>query len=127
MARQPRRSSRSTRGYDRTDRLNELLRRILAEELEHIDDDRLILATITGVVTDRDLSQAKVYVLGNVEDDDLLKAFEDHRKQLQRAIGTQTRLRRVPPLLFTTDEVSRSAGRIETILREINDAADEQD
>jgi len=35
MARQPRRSSRSTRGYDRTDRLNELLRRILAEELEH--------------------------------------------------------------------------------------------
>jgi len=33
----------------------------------------------------------------------------------------------VPPLLFTTDEVSRSAGRIETILREINDAADEQD
>ena len=45
------------RGYERTERLNELLVRILAEEVERLDDDRLGLITITGVETDRDLSR----------------------------------------------------------------------
>ena len=40
------------RGYDRTDRLNELLMRILAEELELIDDEVLGFVTVTGVQTD---------------------------------------------------------------------------
>ena len=48
------------RGYDRTDRLNELLTRILAEELEIIDDEVLGFITVTGVQTDKSLTQAKV-------------------------------------------------------------------
>ena len=39
------------RGYDRTDRLNELLIRILAEELEIIDDEVLGFVTVTGVLS----------------------------------------------------------------------------
>ena len=48
------RSGGSVRGYQRVDRLNELLVRILAEELERIDDDRLGFVTVTGVETDQD-------------------------------------------------------------------------
>ena len=59
---QGRRSGGATRGYDRTDRLNELLVRILADEVERIDDDRLGFLTVAGVETDRDLSMARVYV-----------------------------------------------------------------
>jgi ribosome-binding factor A len=50
--RRPRRPT-SARPVPRTARLNELLRQIVAEELERIDDERLELVTITNVDVDR--------------------------------------------------------------------------
>ena len=107
-------------GYVRTDRLNELLVRILAAEVERLDDDRLGLVTVTGVETDRNLSQARVFVVAEIPDDELVDLLEEHRVRLQRAISEQSRLRRVPPLVFVADETVRSADRIEAILRELN-------
>ena len=107
-------------GYVRTDRLNELLVRILAAEVERLDDDRLGLVTVTGVETDRNLSQARVFVVAEIPDDELVDLLEEHRVRLQRAISAQSRLRRVPPLLFVADETVRSADRIEAILRELD-------
>ena len=107
MARSRQRSSGAPRGFDRTDRLNELLTRILAEELEYIDDVRLDLVTVMGVATDRDLSQAKVYVTGGAADDEVLEALGEHRSRLQRAIADRARLRRTPPLVFRVDEAAR--------------------
>ena len=121
MARSRQRSGGAPRGFDRTDRLNELLTRILAEELERIDDVRLDLVTVTGVDTDRDLSQAKVYVTGGAADDEVIEALEEQRSRLQRAIGDRTHLRRTPPLVFRVDEAVRSAERIEDILRRLRD------
>jgi len=109
----------SARGYQRTDRLNELLVRILAGELERIDDDRLGFLTITGVETDQDLSIARVFLTSDIDDAELLEAMADHRPRLQRAIGDQARVRRVPPLTFVVDDTVRSADRIEKILRGI--------
>jgi len=117
---QGRRPAGGARGYDRADRLNELLVRILAEEVERIDDDRLGLITITGVETDRDLSQARVFVIAEVPDEELVDLLDEHRARLQRAISERSRLRRVPPLVFVADETVRSADRIEAILRELN-------
>ena len=117
MARSRQRSGGAPRGFDRTDRLNEHLTRILAEELERIDDERLDLVTVMGVDTDRDLSQAKVYVAGGAVDDEVIEALEEQRSRLQRAIGGRARLRRIPPLVFRVDEAARSAERIEDILR----------
>jgi len=122
MGRSAQRRSRfggSTRGYQRTDRLNELLVRILAGELERIDDDRLGFVTITGVETDQDLSIARVFLTADIDDAELLEAMADHRPRLQRAIGDQARVRRVPPLTFVVDDTARSADRIEEILRGI--------
>ncbi len=113
------RSGGSTRGYQRTDRLNELLVRILAEELERIDDDRLGFVTVAGVETDQDLSIARVFLTSDVDDADLLEAMAEHRPRLQRAIGDQARVRRVPPLTFVVDDTVRSADRIEEILRNL--------
>ncbi|SVA41865.1 uncharacterized protein METZ01_LOCUS94719, partial [marine metagenome] len=75
------------RGYERTERLNELLVRILAEEVERLDDDRLGLITITGVETDRDLSRARVFVIAEVPDEELVDLLDEHRARLQRAIS----------------------------------------
>ena len=111
------RSGRSARGYQRADRLNELRVRILADELERIDDERLGFVTVAGVETDQDLSIARVFLTSDVDDADLLKAMAEHRPRLQRAIGNQARVRRVPPLTFLVDDTVRSADRIEEILR----------
>ena len=119
-----RRPSGSARGYDRADKLNELLVRILAGEFERIDDDRLGFLTISAVETDRDLSMARVYVISDAEDEELLEALGELRPRLHRAIGDQGRLRRVPPLVFVVDETARSADRIEEILRGL-DSSDE--
>ena len=108
------------RGYDRTDRLNELLTRILAEELEIIDDEVLGFITVTGVQTDKSLTQAKVFVTGELDDEVLCSRLEIHRSRLQRVINEQSRLRRVPSLSFFVDDTAESAERIENLLRELN-------
>jgi ribosome-binding factor A len=116
------RGSGGSRGYERTDRLGELLREIVAEEIERIGDERLELVTITGVDVDRELERARVYYtsLGKDErDPELLEALAEHRGRVRRAIGNQARVRRVPEVVFAPDDAQRSAERIEDILRGI--------
>jgi ribosome-binding factor A len=123
-----RRQNRGPHDYPRTARLNELIRQIVAEEVERIDDDALGLATIVAVETEPDLHSATVYVsgLGGPEADAALaEALGEHRKRLQSAIGRQARFKRTPELTFAADEVTRSANRIETILRDLKQADDE--
>lgn len=117
-----RRQASGPHDYPRTARLNELVRHIVAEELERIDDERLHLVTVVDVVCEADLRNATVYVtgLGGPEDDEaIVEALGDHRKHLQATINRQTRFKRTPELIFAADEVTRSANRIETILRDL--------
>ncbi|MGI9608296.1 MAG: ribosome-binding factor A [Acidimicrobiales bacterium] len=120
MASRRRHVQRRDPGAQRSSRLNELLREIIAEELTRIDDERLEWVSVTHVKTDRSLDRAIVSftaALGSGEDEDALVAvFEEHRKRLQAAVGRQTQLRRTPPLQFEPDHQLRSASRIEDIL-----------
>ncbi len=58
------RERRAGRHFPRTARINELLREVLADELERFADadDRLRLLTVTGVEVAADLATAKVYL-----------------------------------------------------------------
>jgi ribosome-binding factor A len=127
-----RRQARGPHDYPRTARLNELVRQIVAEELERIDDERLMLVTVVDVVCEADLRNATVYVtgLGGPEDDAaIIEALGDHRTHLQATINRQTRFKRTPELIFAADEVTRSANRIETILADlqVDDDRDQDD
>ena len=104
--------------YPRTARLNELIREIVAEQVERLDDDRLQLVAITQVVVDRDLHQGIVYfdTLDEDGDDEVRTALEEHRVKLQGAIARQTRLKRTPHLVFSPDDVQRGAERIDGII-----------
>ncbi len=110
-----------TRGKGpRTVRLGELLREVLAEELDRIDDPRLELVSITSVDVDADLNRAIVYydsVVGEAGDPEVLEAFGACRVRLQAAVGRQIHARKTPILQFRPDEVIRSAERIDEILR----------
>ncbi len=116
-----RKRPQSTRQYPREARLNELLRQIIASELDRIDDPRLEMATINEVSTDRDLTLAQVFVgvVDESEDEEVLDALDEHDRRLRRAINDQARLRRTPPLRFQIDQTMRSAERIDEILRGI--------
>ena len=118
-----RRHDRGPHDYPRTARLNELIRQIVAGELELIDDERLELATVVAVEVEPDLRHGVVYVssvAGEEGDAAVVEALGEHRHTLQTAIGRQARFKRVPELEFRPDEVTRGAARIEKILRDIH-------
>ncbi|MCC6438340.1 MAG: 30S ribosome-binding factor RbfA [Acidimicrobiales bacterium] len=122
MNRRRRSQGSSTRHYPRTARVNELLREILGEELERIDDPRLELVSITGVVVNPELTSAMVYyssLSGPDRDPEVLEALAERRVRLQAAIGKQARLRRTPELHFGADTGIREGWRVEEILKEI--------
>jgi ribosome-binding factor A len=116
------RSTGTGRDYPRTARVNELLREILAEALEIIDDDRLQLLTITGVDVDRDLSRAVVFfdsLQGEEGDEAVLEALGGLRVRLQATINREAHLRRTPELTFRPDPAVRTGARIDELLRDI--------
>jgi ribosome-binding factor A len=121
-SRSPRSGGRTGRStYPRTARVNEVLREVIAEELERIDDDRLAEVSVTDVRVDADFGHATVWfdALGGAERDaEVVEAFDEYRVRLQGAVGRQVRLRRTPTLGFAPDEVLRSAERIDRILRD---------
>ncbi len=120
MTRRAKRFQPDHRAGHRTARVGELIRRIVAESMEDLDDDRLAMVSVTGVDVDRDLHRAVVWFtsLGDTEegDVDIVEAFAEHAGGLRRAVGDQARLRRTPELVFRPDAVLRSAERIERLL-----------
>jgi ribosome-binding factor A len=122
------RRQHGTRHYPRTARLNELLREIVADELERVDDERLDLVTVIEVEVEPDLRHATVTfasLAGEEGDADVLEGLRDARVRLQAAIARQARTKRVPELAFRPDDVGRRAARLEEVLREIRPPDDD--
>lgn len=106
--------------YPRAARLNEVLREVLADALERMEDfdDRLGMLTVTAVACEPDLRKATVYLssLSDAEADALAEA----RVRLQAAIARQVRLKRTPQLRFSPDPAVAAGQRIEDILRRLD-------
>lgn len=114
----------TARDYPRTARLNTLVREILGEELERIDDERLEFVVITSVVVDGDLKRAVAYYdhsRGEDAEAEIQEAFAERRGRLQSAVARQAKIKRTPELRFETDAVLRNAERIEQVLRGLHD------
>jgi ribosome-binding factor A len=92
---------------------------VLAEELERLADadERLRLVTVTSVDTAPDLRHATVYLSSLSDDAD--EALAERRPQLQRAVGSQTRMKRTPLLAFAVDPAVVAGSRVEDVLRRI--------
>lgn len=123
MARNQRRTTRAQdrRRVERTARLSETLREVIAEELAKLDDDRLAMVTITSVDVDSEMNQGTVYfdsLRGAEGDESIVAALGEYRKRLQHEIAVQVKSRRTPVLRFKPDETLRAAERIDAVLRE---------
>jgi ribosome-binding factor A len=123
------------RRYPRTARVNELVREVLAEELERLSDDpRLGFVTLTGVDVTGDLRQATVWysvldLPGYIKDADPSQVHEDTAEALRAVtghlkvvLGRQVRLKYTPDLLFREDPAMTQADRLEQIIRELHAA-----
>ena len=121
-----RRRSNRTREYQRSARLNELLREIIAEELERVDDDRLDWVSVVSVEVDNELTKARVY-LSSLEqnEDEIIKVLSEYRGRFRKVIGRSARIRRVPDLTFMIDPSIRTGNRIEEILTGLDIAESE--
>ena len=115
----------SDRRYPRTARVNEVVREVLAEELERLSDadERIGLLTVTGVKVDPDLRHATV-LLASISET-AQEALAEDRVRLQAAIGRQLRMKRTPQLSFPVAPAITTGTRIEDILRGLRGEADE--
>ena len=105
-----RHDNRGAAPYARSLRVNQVLRQVLAEELERLADadERLRLVTVTAVDTAPDLRHATVYLSSLTEDS--TEALAERRAQLQRAVGRQVRMKRTPQLEFAVDPAVVAGG-----------------
>jgi ribosome-binding factor A len=99
--------------------VNEVLRQVLAEELERVADadERLRLLTITSVEVSADLRTATVYV-GSLTMA-IEEALGERRSQLQRRVGREVRLKRTPRLHFEEDPSLAAGERVDEVLRRL--------
>jgi ribosome-binding factor A len=121
----PTRSGSGAARYPRALRVNEVLRQVLAEEIERLADadERLRLVTVTSVDTAADLRTAVVYV-GTLESE-AAEALEERRVGLQQRVGREVRLKRTPRLAFAADPAVSAGARVEEVLRRLASHGDE--
>lgn len=120
-----RRRQTGTRHYPRTARLNALLTEIVAGHFERVDHEDLDFLTITGAEVDADLNVCQVFVStladpDPVQDDIVLDALAGERRNVQRAIATQAKLRKTPEVVFAFDPAVRTGARIDSILADLD-------
>ena len=108
---------RRTATYPRSLRVNQVLRQVVAEEIERLADadERFRMVTVTSVDTKADMRNATVYLASM--DDDAAAALEERRPQLQKLIGSQVTMKRTPRLTFKADPAIVAGSRVEELLR----------
>ncbi len=114
MARRP------TRKFSRSLRVNEVVRQVLADELERMADPRLEMVTITGVEVSPDLRHATVFY-GALDQPDVQHALSSAAPRMRSALGREVRLKYVPALHFREDPSIEAGQRIEQIIRDLHE------
>lgn len=103
-------------------RVDEAIRKVLAEGIDLLKDPRIGFVTVTGVRTTHDLKQATVYVsvLGSESRRDrTLTRLEAAHGVLQARIARELRLKRTPQLTFEYDPSVERGVRMTKLIDEL--------
>ena len=110
----------------RTDRLNEQVKREIADILQtRVKDPRIGSVVVTGAKVSPDLSLAQIYVFikGSPEEQKAtLAGLEGATPFMRSELGQRMSVRKLPQLRFVRDESFEYATRIEQLLSEIRPA-----
>jgi ribosome-binding factor A len=119
------------RRYPRTARVNEVVREVLADELERLSDPRLALVTLTDVAVSADLRHATVYYSqldpkGASPAPDTAaataEALTSASRHLRSVLGRQVRMKYLPELDFRVDPAIEQGERVEAIIRRLHES-----
>ena len=109
-------------GSKRLTRVNELLKREIAESLYRIVNEGsvdLSVVTVTHVVTSPDLRHARVLISIRTPDKErshILSQIKSHRKAIQHLINKHTSLKYTPHLQFELDGSIEEGNKVLDIL-----------
>jgi len=117
------------REFKRTDRLNEQIRRLVAEQLEHeLAEVCSGMVTFTAVELSKDLRYAKVFYsfLGSEEDKLAVEGFLQREKgHIRSRVGKGLHIRHIPEFTFAFYPSVESGMKIEKLLNEVKQKENE--
>jgi ribosome-binding factor A len=106
---------------NRSRRVNEEIKEILASALQTAKDPRIGFVTLTDVRTNTDYKLAEVFYTVLPDDEPTRETtaagLRSATPVLRRELGRQLRMRHVPELTFTRDTVPEHGRHIEALLR----------
>jgi ribosome-binding factor A len=112
------------RGFDRMQRVADLIQRSLAQIfLKDVSDDRFRFISITGVTVTRDLAYANIYVSLFAEEEVKIRqsidALNRATKYIRYKLANDTDLRVVPELRFFYDESLLRGSKISSLIHRV--------
>ena len=114
---------------NRIGRINEELRKELAELLREVKDPRVqdVMISITRVETTPDLRYAKVYVsfLQEERANDALKGLKSAGGYLRRELGARLQLRYTPELTWALDDSITYGAKMLALINSLEVSGDE--
>ena len=116
-------------GYQRTARVNDLIRVELSDLLRRkVKDPRVASTSVTAVQTVADLSQATVMVslLDPSLEAQVLAGLSRAAGYLRGELGRRLRLKRVPELIFRVDHSSQESAHLLELLDELEREEDHE-
>jgi ribosome-binding factor A len=108
--------------------VNEAVRKVLTDALPTLKDPRIGFVTVTGVRTNRDLSQATVFVsvLGSEQEQArTLEGLQSAHGVLQAQVGRELGTRRTPVLTFEYDPAIERGVRLTKMIDELAPVEDD--
>ena len=109
--------------FNKIERINEDIQRVLASLLRDIKDPRIHqgIISVTGVDTTGDLRYAKAYlsVYGLESEKEFRKGLKSAAGYLRRELGKALTLRYTPELIFELDKSIERGARINTLLNDL--------
>lgn len=112
------------------DRINEDIRRVLADKLREVKDPRIqqgAMLTVTHTDTTNDLRFCKVYVsvLGDYDGKELMRGLRSVAGYLRRELGRSLDLRYTPELTFFLDTSIEHGAYINRLINDLDIQHDE--
>ena len=107
------------------DRINDDIRRVLAEKLREVKDPRVqqgSMLTVTHTDTTNDLRHCKVYVsvLGEYDPKEMRRGLKSVSGWLRRELGSSLDLRYTPELTFEMDDSIAHGAYINQLINDLD-------
>ncbi len=114
------------------DRINDDIRRVLADKLPQVKDPRVqqgAMLTVTHTDTTADLRHCKVYVsvLGQYDQRQMLRGLRSVSGYLRRELGRSLDLRYTPELTFLLDDSIAHGAYINRLINDLDIQHDDDD